>query len=460
MTLEGEPKANRGWVGKLVLTKRQRYLAQQSINAAKFAYNWLRRTHLDQYKNWIDNYRDPKRQELIDAGYNGEKLDEELKKFTKENFSKYVMTTGKLSTFFTAERRNNPEKYAWLKEVHSYTYSDVEHTQYSKAYQKFLDDNKSGEAVKRIKEKKAKNPSKTFEYPKDFGFPRYKLKGDSCPLRINDMRHLDYEHNCIKLPGIGWSKVVVNQPLPVFTYPSNGPANVKLLTDGLDYYVSLNYFEENKPLQKARTDIMGIYFSMDPIAATDRGNEYFNIADDKRVKWFNRKIAETQKEIDKLRDGKSHLFRNINRKDRYKISSNKIKRLELRVKKLYIRLANYKKNHVGEQIATILTENPKGIVIKEENIKKLFKNKRYSKKLQQTGMATFRTKLVNAARKRCIEVRKSDDKVRYVCNSCGTFVDFVNGKRIITCPDCGAVINKGINEAKNLKECWANAVVV
>ena len=75
-------------------------------------------------------------------------------------------------------------------------------------------------------------------------------------------------------------------------------------------------------------------------------------------------------------------------------------------------------------------------------------------------MATFRTKLVNAARKRCIEVRKSDDKVRYVCNSCGTFVDFVNGKRIITCPDCGAVINKGINEAKNLKECWANAVVV
>ena len=76
MTLEGEPRANRGWVGKLILTKKQQYLARQHINAAKFAYNWLRRTHLDQYKNWIDNYRDPKRQELINAGYTGEKLDE------------------------------------------------------------------------------------------------------------------------------------------------------------------------------------------------------------------------------------------------------------------------------------------------------------------------------------------------------------------------------------------------
>lgn len=460
MVREGEPKSNRGWVGKLVLTKHQRALAWQSINAAKFAYNWLRHTHLNQYKNWIENYRDPKRQELIEAGFKDDKLEEALSEYSKENFSKYVTSTQVLNKLFTAARKAEPEKYSWLRGVSSYAYSDVEHTQYSPAYQKFKNGLKTGEAFTRVKEKMTKRPDKTFSYPKDYGFPQYKLKADSCPLRITNINHLDYKHNKICLPGIGWVKVVVNQPLPVFTYPSNGPANVKLSTDGIDYYVSLNFFEENTPLQKPQTDIMGIYFSMDPIAATDRGNEYFNIADDKKVKWFNRKIAEAQKEIDKLRDGKSHLFRGIDRKDRYKISSNKIKRLELRVKKLYIRLANYKKNNIGEQIASILSENPKGVVIKEEKVKKLFKNKRYSKKLQQTGMATYRTRLISAAKKRCIEVRKSEEKVRYVCNSCGSIINFPDGKRLTTCPDCGTIINKGINEAKNLKECWIRSTVI
>ena len=155
--------------------------------------------------------------------------------------------------------------------------------------------------------------------------------------------------------------------------------------------------------------------------------------------------------------------RNEQKKERWKRSSRQIKKLELRAKKVQIKLNNYKKNEREVIAHNLVAKNPAGIVFENLNVKEMQKNKKNSSKLQQTGLYSMKLAVVNQASKHGIVCKHVDTyfKSSQICSRCGEVHPEMKdvSRRTFVCRKCGLTIDRDLNASYNLKKKWGDSDV-
>ena len=435
--------------------------------------------NLNKYNKWKEEYADDpaKLKEImvnVLADYWG--YDQEKDRIT---------SPFELSKIGTVLRNDKNSQLYWTNQGSSYSFGDTISLDYTAAIDKFKKE--KAQAFERVSKKKKeektnfRKKSHEYKYPRDFGFPRYRTEANSFPFHGMPKEWMDWDNKRVKLPkmpkGKEWAKIWPNQEIPKFDFPSTKLGSPRVTTDGVDYYFSFAYYAPIEPLEKEQEDVLGIDLGMKNIMICSNGEVFRNIADDEKVKKLNAKLNKLKRKISLLREGKSancrmkpkkkttnktgkvvNVYTNEQKKERWKRSSRQIKKLELRAKKVQIKLNNYKKNE-REQIAhDLVAKNPAGIIFENLDVKGMQKNKKNSSKLQQTGLYSMKLAVVKHATKHGIVCKHVDTyfKSSQICSRCGEVHPEMKdlNKRTFLCRKCGLVIDRDVNASYNLKKNW------
>lgn len=470
MVREGEIASNRAIRLRLFPTEKQKSKILHNIEVGRFVYNYIRRKHLTEYEE-LNKAQEEYKQSLPEKMSEAE-AKAMVDKFRSEQFKNYVHSPVVFSSLFTAEIKQNPEKYDWFGDYDSNVRCATIFDSYKNAYNRFIDGLKSGKgkeiASARRKKLKKKHSDRTIKFPQDFGFPSYKQKSECKSYPTVVFRHqLDVETHKVYLPKIGWVRFTHNQDIPDFLYPSVKLAKCTVSTDGHDFYFSFAFYKEFEqlPLSDSKSPIIGIDLGLHNLAILSDGSTISNIADDPKVIKLNNKIKKLQRKLCWLREHsevawkrKQEVSKKEWAKEKWKINTRQMRTIQKRITKAYIALNNYKDNRLHEQCSNLVKRNPEGIVFENLNIDGMRKNKRLAPKIQQTGMYKFKATIMWYAKKYGITVKEVERRYAssQTCSNCNERDESMKdlSKRTFVCPHCGMVMDRDVNAAINLKKQW------
>lgn len=379
MVRKGELSSNRAIKLRLFPTKRQEKKMRHNMNISRFVYVYIRKKHLQEYETFekvCSDYR-----QTIPENTSKEDIVKMLKVFQEENIKKYIHPPRVLNTMLTQEIKENPEKFVQFGDYDSIARHDTICVNYNNAYNAFIKGLTSGKTCERVKAKrkklKEKGSNKALKFPRDYGFPAYKLKSEanSYPTAI-PRNKLNVEAKKVYLPKIGWARFSSNQEIPDFTFPSVDLGHPIVSTDGHDFYLSFGYYKEPEPYYIEDTPILGIDLGLKNVAILSDGTVIPNVDNNPKVIKLNNKIKKLQRKLCWLREHSAPIYARKQQvskedwaKEKWKIETRQTRRIQERITKTYIALDNYKNNLLHEQCSEIIKKNPKGIVFESLNIK-------------------------------------------------------------------------------------------
>lgn len=455
---EDKNNPNKSYKARLFLTKKQEEMLKVNFEFAKAAYNFARGKNLAEFIQ-KDEVKCKYKEDLKAQGIEGEELTKLLKAWDKENYNKYITDNATLVKLFNARRDENPyyielmSKKGALKAVGGYIIYD----NYKRGLKRFLTNLST--SIARVNRKRKKNPKKIFKFPQDYGFPKYKTSIDSIMYAINT-NNIDYERNRVFFSKeIGYLKVSKNQPLPsIDCLERKKQKYIRIFYDGKNYYIVIPYYEKFQPIEKPKTDVIGIDMGLTEMAVLSNGWHIPNVTKtDKYIKLSNQ-IKKLNKKKCWLVEHSPNSYNIENKKEKWKAAqSRQMKKLERMILNKQIKMNDYKNNYMNEWAEKIAQLNPKGIIFEDLAVHEMFQNKHTSSALQQTGMATFKSVIIWHATKHLIPVKEADrwEATNQTCSCCGEVNPIMKtGKRILKCRKCGEVLEKTVNTAELLRDMY------
>ena len=279
-------------------------------------------------------------------------------------------------------------------------------------------------------------------FKKKSGFPKFHSK------RMNRQAYTttakisiayDSEKREVKLPCLGWMRCSDNRILvnPDFKYATVSRQNGK-------YYVSITYSIEKTvhPVAVSESQALGLDYKSDGLYVDGNGNMAG------MPKWFRDCQAKLKKEQRKLRnkvgfqkgETKSHGY---------------LKQLQ-KVRNLHEHIANQRLDYLQKE-STRLADQYDAILIEDLDMKAIA-NKGFGngKATLDNGWGMFTTMLDYKMTERGKHLQKIDRwfPSSQTCNICGCVNEDVKNLNIRkwTCPHCGAVHDRDINAALNIKQ--------
>jgi putative transposase len=277
-------------------------------------------------------------------------------------------------------------------------------------------------------------------------FPKFKSKHKSeqaySTKETNENIELDVEKQMVKLPKLGWVKVQLSKKHRKM-FQSNGinakikSATIKYHSSG-QYYVSLKCEEINLLEEFDWTSL-----SLDQIIGLDLGLLHFYIdSNGKKVK--NPKfLKEKLKKLAKLQ-------RQLKNK---KIGSSNYKKLQQKISKLHLHIANMRKDFLHKESRILVDEN-QVIVLEDLNVKGMIKNKKLARSIADVSWSMFKTFVSyksNWANKKVVFVDRFFASSKQ-CNGCHEKNTMLSlSDREWVCPNCGTRHDRDVNAAINIK---------
>lgn len=321
------------------------------------------------------------------------------------------------------------EEFDWLKEVDSVSLQQSR-IDLSIAYQNFfksLKKQRKGEQV---------------------GFPKFHKKGQKDSYRTcsnSNSIKIDFENKKVKLPKIGWINFRDKRTDFLGTIKS---ATVSKTKTG-KYFVSLLFeyekevksFDVEKSLEEGLY-VKGLDMSLDKFYVDDMGNS-----------------PKYQRLFRKYEDRLSYLQKQVSKK---KLGSNNRKKAQLRVNKIYEKIANSRKDFV-ERLSTKLLRENDVIVIESLNMKGMSQALKLGKSVMDLGYSMF----VNRLEQKSLEQEKLVIKAdkwfasSKTCSTCGYVKnDLKLSDREWDCPKCHTHHYRDTNAGKNLRDYGMNLILL
>lgn len=286
---------------------------------------------------------------------------------------------------------------------------------------------------------------------KNKGFPKFKRKKTAkAAYPIND--GVKFKEGYVQIPKLGKVKYQTNYELSEDAKISNprihlNPNGKWLLTFGVEC--------DNQVLPSSGK-LCGIDLGVKELAVIAIGNDIYTAANKNKtreVKQLRRKLKHLQREVSR----KYRVGNKLNDKKWQK--SNKIKKLEEQIKRIYFHLSNIQKNYIHQITSAIINQLPERVVMEDLNVKGMMKNRHLSKAIAEQNLYEFIRQMKYKCEWNSIPFVQAD---RYypsskTCHCCGYILKGLKlSDRTYVCPECGYTFDRDANAALNLRDYAAN----
>lgn len=340
-----------------------------------------------------------------------------------ETENRYI--TGKsFSVWMNNEFIPNHPEYGWIKDVSS------------KAVKQSIMD--ADAAFKRF-----------FKHQAEF--PKFKKKGKTDPkmyfVKTDKKAVIHCERHRIKIPTIGWVRLKEKGYIPTEAERYVIKAGTVSKRAGR-YYVSVLIETDEEPARTAlHVEGLGIDLGLKDFATLSSGVAYRNINKSSNVKKLEKKLKREQRTLSrkfeaKKQDKKGGRYSNIDKQKQ-------------KVQRLHQRLANVRTDYLNKCVCEIAKTKPSYITIENLNVKGMMKNRHLSKAVANQRFFEFRKKLhrkciINGIELRVVDTWYPSSKT---CHECGSLKKELKlSDRVYRCEHCGAVIDRDLNAALNLRD--------
>lgn len=311
------------------------------------------------------------------------------------------------------------EQFPWVSEVSTWAYQGA-FDDLQKAFSNFFDKKKKG-LLKTPRDWKPRKDGKPF------GWPTFKRKFKSKPTFYQANIAVQFDDHLVRLPKSGW--VNMAEPLRF---------EGKVMSSRVSYYANHWWIsvlvEVDHELGNHNGDVVGIDLGIKYLAVTSDGVIYDN---PKAFYRMQRKLRRLQRSFSRME----------------KQSSNWHK-MKKKIAKLHFRIASIR-NEASHQMTTELARDYGIIGVEDLNVKGMVKNKRLAKAVSDAAMSEKRRQLSykadwNGGTTVAVDRWFPSSKT---CNKCGWLnVTLKLSDRKWTCGDCGEVIERDDNAAKNIRD--------
>ena len=319
----------------------------------------------------------------------------------------------------------------------------------------FIPNNQNYSWIKEVSSKAVKqsimNGEKAFKkfFKKEANFPKFKKKNKSnigAYLPKNNKTDFTIERHRLKVPTLGFVRLKEYGYLPINSIVKSGT-----ITKQCDrYYISVLTEEECKQNNKPYSSGIGIDLGLKDFAVISNGKVYKNINKTHRVKKLKKSLKIQQRKL-------SRKYESLKKQNSTKgvVTRQNIQKQVLKVQKLHNRLTNIRTDYLNDIINRLVKTKPEFINIEDLNVSGMMKNRHLSKAIAEQKFYEFRTKLINKCNQNNIEVRLSNRfyASSKTCSQCGSIKhDLKLSDRVYICKECGAVIDRDLNAAINLRD--------
>lgn len=319
----------------------------------------------------------------------------------------------------------------------------------------FIPNNQNYSWIKEVSSKAVKqsimNGEKAFKkfFKKETSFPKFKKKNKSnvgVYLPKNNKTDFTIERHRLKVPTLGFVRLKEYGYLPINSNVKSGT-----ITKRCDrYYISVLVEEALKVNNKPYSSGIGIDLGLKDFAVVSNGKVYKNINKTHKVKKLKKSLKRQQRKLSRKYESlkKQNLTKGV-------ATRQNIQKQVLKVQKLHNRLTNIRTDYLNDIINRLVKTKPEFINIEDLNVSGMMKNRHLSKAIAEQKFYEFRTKLINKCHQNNIEVRLSNRfyASSKTCSQCGSIKhDLKLSDRVYICKECGAVIDRDLNAAINLRD--------
>ncbi len=258
------------------------------------------------------------------------------------------------------------------------------------------------------------------------GFPNFK-KFNSSIRYHNQCCKYDKNMHKIWLTKVGWIKTID------YILPFGKIMNMTVSKDknGM-WFISICVKQETKEYINMLEKEIGIDVGIKDFLVDSDGNK---IKNPKYLKLSERKLKRLQRQLSSK-----------------KIGSNNRKKSRLKLAKCHAKIAEQRKNFLN-QLSTDMTKNNKLIVREDLSIKNMVKNHCLAKEINSASWGEFFRQLDYKSLwydMQIIKIGKFEPSSK-TCNKCGYVKkDLRLSEREWICPECGTILDRDINAAKNI----------
>lgn len=283
------------------------------------------------------------------------------------------------------------------------------------------------------------------------GFPNFKRRNGrpvSMYLPRNNAGDLKIQRHRGKIPTLGWVRFKEYGYVPV----NNKVISVTITKRAGRYYASFIFEICVKHEQEVKSAGIGIDLGIKGFAVLSDGRNYSNINKTDRVRKLVRRLRREQHKFSRK------IKKIIKRKEEAaaKINRSNLDKQRLKVQRAYKKLADKRRDYINKTVHDIVTARPEYITIEDLNVSGMMKNRHLSREIAACEFWYFRKLLLRKCKTYGIELRIADRfyASSKTCSHCGCVKKNLKlSERIYVCDECGAVIDRDLNAAVNLRDC-------
>ena len=285
-------------------------------------------------------------------------------------------------------------------------------------------------------DKAFKNFFRGCKQAKKVGFPKFKSKSKGIgSFRLTGV--IKVEDNRIQLPRLGWLRLKERGYIPADKHILSATVSEKAGR----WFVSVLVKEDIEP-QETTGEVLGIDLGVKTLATCSDGTKYDN---PKALKRYERRIQRLQR----------HMMK------RQTKGSNRRKHTQRKIAKLWMKIANIRKDAVQKATSEIVkTKRPALVMLEDLDVKGMVKDRRLSKSVHDASMRQLRTTLEYKQSWAGWDVGYAD---RFYpsskrCSNCGIVkAELGLDIRTYVCDDCGMSLDRDLNAAINLRDCTVSS---